>query len=467
MSEADPGRCPGPGVPELFAADSRPVPPAVAADSWHDLGDAPLAAHRYTSRDFFEAEKKLMWPNVWQMAARDEELPEPGDFVVYDNVGRSYILVRQPDMSVKAFYNVCLHRGRQLRTESGHAEELECPFHGFTWSLDGDLSRIPCRWDFRHLDDRDLSLPQLRVDHCAGYIFVTESQTQIPLDEFLGPLPDLFNRWRIEECSTFVWVGKVIDANWKVCAEAFMEAWHSVTTHPQILPFTGDANTRYSLWGDNISLALTPFGVLSPHLEGKGMTEESVLQAMGIETGRSSGSAGIVLGDGDTARAALAQKNRTAYVDELGYDSTDVSDTEVLDAYTYNVFPNLSPWGGFSPNIVYRWRPWPDQDSTLMEVRLLARPPKGAPKPASVEMRFLTADEPWSTVKEWGGLGAVFDQDMANLPFVQKGLHASVNDRVELGHYQESRIRQLHQTLDKYLSGGLPPPPGSAPTSKG
>ena len=456
MSDSDPVRCPGPGVAELFAADRCAVPAGIVADSWRDLGDAPLAAHRYTSREYFEAENRLMWRNVWQMAARDEELPEPGDLVTYDNAGRSYLLIRQPDGSVRAFHNVCLHRGRKLRTESGHAAELQCPFHGFTWTLQGDLDRIPCRWDFAHLDQQDMRLPQLRVGHFKGFIFVTESETQVPLEEYLGPLPKMFERWPVEECSTALWVGKVIKANWKVCAEAFMEAWHSVTTHPQILPFTGDANTRYSLWGDNVSLALTPFGVLSPHLDGKGLGEDAVLQAMGLESGRSAGSGGITLGAGQTARSALAAKNRSLYVDALGYDSSDITDSEVLDAYTYNVFPNLSPWGGFGPNIVYRWRPWPDQDSTLMEVRLLARPAKGQPKPAAAEMRLLGKDEPWTTVTEWGQLGAVFEQDMANLPFVQEGLHASPNDRVELGHYQESRIRQLHATLDKYLSGELP-----------
>ena len=455
MSEADPARCPGPGVAALLAQEVRPVPSGIAEDSWRDLGDAAIAADRYTSAAFFAAEKERMWPKVWQMAARDDELPEPGDFVVYDNVGRSYLVIRQDDGSVRAFHNVCLHRGRKLRTESGAAAELECPFHGFTWGLDGGLKRVPCAWDFAHLADRDLRLPELRVGHFSGYIFVTENVDAPSLDDYLAPLPGIFARWRQEECYTSVWVAKVIKANWKVCAEAFMEAWHSVTTHPQILPFTGDANTRYSLWGDHANLALTPFGVLSPHLDGKGLGEDAILAAMGLDTGRSSGSAGITLAEGQTARHALAAKNRQLYLDDLGYASSEVTDSELLDAYTYNVFPNVSPWGGFSPNICYRWRPWPDQNATLMEVRLLARTPKGQPRPRACEMQMLSEDEPWSTVTSWGGLGAVFDQDMDNLPYVQEGLHASPNNRVELGHYQESRIRQFHVTLDKYLDGGL------------
>ena len=456
MSEADPQpRCPSPGVAELLATETRPLPPGVFEDSWRDLGTASIAADRYTSRAFFEAEKAKMWPKVWQMAARDDELPDPGDLVVYENVGRSYVVIRQDDGSVRAFHNVCLHRGRKLRTDSGAATELECPFHGFTWSLNGALKKVPCAWDFSHLANRDMNLPELRVGSFAGFIFVTENPDAVPLKEYLAPLPDIFERWRLEECTTGVWVGKVIKANWKVCAEAFMEAWHSVVTHPQILPFTGDANTRYSLWGDHANLALTPFGVLSPHLEGQGLGEDAVLEAMSLNSGRNSGSVGITLAKGQTARHALAAVSRARNLDDLGYDSNDATDSEMLDAFTYNVFPNLSPWGGFAPNIVYRWRPWPDENTTLMEVRLLSRPAKGEPKPRAVEMTLLSEDEPWSSFTGWGALGAIFDQDMANLPYVQDGLHASPNNRVELGNYQESRIRQFHQTLDKYLSGEL------------
>ncbi len=456
MSEADPQRCPGPGVAELLEAETRPVPAGIAEDSWRDLGTASIAADRYTSADFFAAEKARMWPNVWQMAAREEELPDPGDLVVYENVGRSYVLIRQADGGIRAFHNVCLHRGRKLRTDSGSATELECPFHGFTWALDGALKHVPCAWDFAHLADKDMTLPELRVGRWAGFVFVTESDAAPPLDAYLDPLPRIFERWRLEECSTGIWVGKVVKANWKVCAEAFMEAWHSVVTHPQILPFTGDANTRYSVWGDHANLALTPFGVLSPHLEGKGLGQDAIIEAMGLGSGRNRVEPGITLAEGQTARSALAAGNRKKHLDDLGYDSSDATDSELLDAYTYNVFPNLSPWGGFSPNIVYRWRPWPDQHATLMEVRILSRPAKGKPKPRAAEMTFLGEDETWSSFKDWGNLGAIFDQDMTNLPYVQEGLVASPNNRVELGNYQESRIRHFHQTLDKYLAGQLP-----------
>lgn len=444
-------QCPGDTVLDIWARDNPPVPEIYKEDSFTDLGPTHVAASRYTSAEFFEAERMKMWPRVWQMAARDEEFPEPGDLVVYDNLGKSVILVRQPDLSVKAFWNVCLHRGRRLRTESGTANDLQCPFHGFTWNNDGSLKQIPCRWDFGHLSDEAMKLPEVRTDRFAGYWFVNWDGTAPPLEQYLAPLPVHFARWGQERNFTAVWVGKVIKANWKAVAEAFMEAWHSIVTHPQILPFTGDANTRYSTWGDHVNLALTPFGVPSPHLGA--IPEMDIIDAFAGGAGRNNEEAApIVLAPGQTARQALGARNR-AVLAALGYqaEAAAAADAEMLDAWTYNVFPNLSPWGGFMSNISYRWRPWPDQHSTLMEVRVLAKAPKEGPVPRAAEMLFLGEDEPWGSVTAWGRLGAVYDQDMANLPHVQEGLISSPNDRVELGHYQEARIRHFHATMDKYL----------------
>lgn len=456
MADRDPAllvpRCPGEGVPEIWARDVPPVPDIYRAESFTDQGTAPLSASRYTSDAFFAAERERMWPRVWQMAARDEEFPDPGDTVVYDNLGKSVLLVRQADGGVKAFWNVCLHRGRKLRTDSGPAAELQCPFHGFTWANDGALKHIPCRWDFEHLTDEAMRLPEVRCARWAGYWFVNWDGAAPPLEDYLAPLPAHFARWGQERNFTAVWVGKVIRANWKVVAEAFMEAWHSIVTHPQILPFTGDANSRYSLWGDHVNLALTPFGVPSPHL-GQ-ISEEAILDAFAGGAGRNNEEAApIELAPGQTARAALGARNRAALA-ALGYvaEAASASDAELLDAWTYNVFPNLSPWGGFMSNISYRWRPWPDQHATLMEVRVLAKAPRDEPVPRAAEMIFLNEDEPWSSVTAWGRLGGVYDQDMANLPFVQQGLMSSPNDRVELGRYQEARIRHFHATLDSYLA---------------
>ena len=447
-------RCPGPSWDDYAEADSRPVPDFLRPHSQPVLDTAPLDAARYTDPAYFQREKEKMWPYVWQFAARDEEMPDPGDYVVYENVGKSYLLVRQEDGSVRAFYNVCLHRGRKLRQDDGYAESFECPFHGFTWNTDGTLKSIPCAWDFEHLKAQEMSLPQAEVALWQGYIFVRDERGGPTIEEYLAPLPEHFMRWRNDECVTSIWVSKVVKANWKVAMEAFMEAFHTVVTHPQLLPFAGDANTKYSLWGDNVNLALTPFCVTSPHLADKDLGQQWVIDQMLKHNGRSA-AAGmkIDIPEGGTARRALAEANRERLGKEAGRDFGDVSDAEMVDAFTYNVFPNFAPWGGFPPNVVYRWRPWPDQDHTLMELRRLTRLPPGAERPRAVPMRMLGEDEKWSSVAELGPLGSVLDQDWDNLPYVQEGLKSTANGQVQLANYQESRIRQFARTLDKYLAG--------------
>lgn len=446
-------RCPGPSWEDYAAADTHPVPEFLLEDHYRYLGSEPLDASRYTSAEFFQRELEKLWPNVWQFAAREEEIPEPGDVAVYENAGRSYLLARQPDGSVRAFHNVCLHRGRKIRDTGGTLSQFRCPFHGFTWKLDGTLKEIPCRWDFPHLKDEQMSLPEAEVALWQGYIFVRENRGGPSIEEYLQPLPIHHARWRHDECVTSVWAGKVVRANWKAASEAFMEAWHSLTTHRQILNFTGDANTKYNIYGDHVNLALTPFAVPSPHLGEHRLDESGVLEQMLKYNGRSAATdLKIEVQAGQTARQALAETNRRRFGEAAKRDFSAMSDVEMVDALTYNVFPNFAPWGGFPPNTLFRWRPWPDQHHTLMEVRRLTRVPAGEKKPRSAPMRLLGPDEPWASVQEMAVLGSVIDQDFDNLPKVQEGLIASKSGKVQLGNYQEIRIRHFHHTLDKYLA---------------
>ena len=462
MAEIDPTRrrtrSPGISWEQLIEIDGRPAPEFLKAESYTYLGSEPLDAARYTSEAFAQAERERLWPNVWQFAARDEDMPEPGDFVVYENAGRSYLISRQEDGSVRAFHNVCLHRGRKLRTEAGTADQFQCPFHGFTWNKDGSFAQMPCQWDFGHLKPEAMTLPEAETGRWGGYIFVRENPGGPSLEEFLAPLPEHFKRWRHEECTTAIWVAKVIPANWKVTMEAFMEAWHTVVTHPQLLPFTGDSNAAYWTWGDNVNVNLVPFGVMSPHVDPHGKTEQWIVDEFIKFNGRSAENydAGadkfaVTVDAGQTARLALGQAMREGYTRETGYDHSDATDAELLDGLVYNVFPNFAPWGGYMPNIVYRFRPV-DVDHCLMEVRVLSRVKKGEPIPRGAEMQLLGPDEKWTACTDIGVLGDVFEQDMANLPYVQDGLKCSKNGKIQLGDYQEIRIRQFQQTLDKYLA---------------
>ncbi len=443
-------RCPGPSTRDIIIADGQDVPPALIAEAYAFAGDADIDYDRYTSPDFMAREFTHLWARTWQWAAREEHIPDAGDYITYDIGPWSILIVRGDDMEIRAYRNACLHRGTQLKRSdtSGNAVELRCPFHGWRWSLEGELSHLPCRWDFPHVKDEEFSLPQVRMETWGGFVFINLDPDARPLKEQLGPLAEHFSgRWDLADRRIALHLQKELPTNWKAAQEAFLEAYHVYETHSQALPTAGDANAQYDIFSDHVTRFVHVIGKPSPHFTGE-QTEQELFDKLRVGGG--------TLPEGRTARSYAAEMLRKQMSADLGVALDQYSDSEMLDAFTYNIFPNLSPWGGFVPNIVYRWRPWPDQNATLMEVRLLGRKPKDGAMPEAAEMRFLTPEEPWATVTEWGALGEVFDQDMENLPYVQEGLIASANNRVELGRYQEGRIRQFHQTMDKYLAGQLP-----------
>jgi hypothetical protein len=144
----------------------------------------------------------------------------------------------------------------------------------------------------------------------------------------------------------------------------------------------------------------------------------------------------------------MAAKVKASMTDKIAQATL----AELEDAILYSVFPNTQIWAGFGSNIVYRVIPDGDnQESCLFDVMILGRYAEGAETPAAAKLTRLADDAPFSDAPEIGALGAVFDQDMRNLPYMMKGLKASKKGKVSLASYQESRIRHHHITLDKYL----------------
>lgn len=446
---------PGPSVQDILDRDTRPVPPALREERFQDLGSEDVPVERYTDRAFFDLEMARMWPRVWQMACREEEIPAVGDHVLYEIGDWSWIVMRTAPETVRAYANACLHRGRALRLTGGHVDRLRCPFHGFTWSLDGTIRDVPCRWDFPHLRDEHLRLPEAAVDTWGGFVFLRMSEDGPSLADYLGALPAHFEAWDLASRWKAAHVGQVVDVNWKACAEAFLESFHVKATHPQIMTTTADINTQYDVDSREnpfVNRMITPFGVPSPWL-GE-VAEERILAEFTGSQGE-----GAELPPGATARQVLAEKSREIFGRMSGRDFSGTSDAEMLDAIQYFVFPNFFPWGGASQNIVYRFRPEKDDPGrTFMEVMLLLPAPREGERPAPAKLRMLEPGQKWTDAPELGPLGAVFNQDMANLPWLQKGMRALRGRRgLKLARYQESRIRQLHHTLMRFVEGDLGP----------
>ncbi|MEK9824353.1 MAG: Rieske (2Fe-2S) protein, partial [Gammaproteobacteria bacterium] len=175
FKELDPDtmtRSPGLTYQDLLDQDTHAVPDVLRLESPRDVGLNEFSKERYTTRDYHEKEVENLWMKVWQFACREEEIPEPGDHLRYDIAGRSFLIVRQLDGSIKTYPNACLHRGRMLKEFDGHASELRCAFHGFAWQLDGCLKDVPARWDFPQVQDEEFSLPEIPTDTWAGFVFI-------------------------------------------------------------------------------------------------------------------------------------------------------------------------------------------------------------------------------------------------------------------------------------------------------
>ena len=381
------------------------------------------------------------------MACREEEIPEVGDYQVYDIVGLSFLVVRSGQSEIKAFYNACLHRGRQLRQVAGRESDLRCPFHGWCWNLDGTLKQITCGWDFPEVRPDEYSLPEVQVATWGGFVFLNPDPDAEPFADFIGDLSSHFDRWPLEERFKSAHVAKIMNCNWKVTQEAFMEAYHVVATHPQILPGIADSNSQYDIFG-NFSRAITPNGTPSPHLAWEA-TEQDKLDAM-VDRNLDEEPT-LVVPDGKTAREVAAAGRREPMRLVIGDAVDELSDSEMNDSFYYTLFPNFHPWGAYNM-IVYRFRPYgTDHRRSIMECMYLA-PFPGDERPPPAPIHWLSAEDDWTEAPELGFLARVFNQDTFNLAKVQVGLEASAADHVPLGSYQESKIRHFHRMLDQWLT---------------
>ena len=277
---APPGR-PGPSVQEVLANDVNPPPPALRGESpatW--LGSEDVSRERYFSREWHEREVEKVWRKAWQMACRVEEIPHVGNHIVYDIVHDSLIVVRTAPDEIRAYVNSCLHRGTLLRKEGGTVAKFRCPFHGFTWDLDGKLVSIPAEWDFGHVDKAKMCLPEARVGTWGGFVFVNFDPDCEPLETYLENLPEHFAGFGLEDRYLAAHVAKVMPCNWKLGMEAFIESYHVPAAHPQVMAYYGDTNTQYDVWPGvrHVNRMISMQGLPSPSM--RGVTPEVTIEHM-------------------------------------------------------------------------------------------------------------------------------------------------------------------------------------------
>ena len=190
------GAVPAISYQKLLDQDSRPVPDHLRIDTAVFLGDHDIPVDRYIDPKFHELEKEKIWKKVWQVALREERIPNVGDADVYEINDISIILVRVAPDTIKGYYNACLHMGRSLVERPCNVSEIRCPYHGFTWHTDGKLKRIHSMWDFPQIDVRKFNLPEVKVARWGGFIFINMDPHCESLDAYLGDLNKHFEKYR-------------------------------------------------------------------------------------------------------------------------------------------------------------------------------------------------------------------------------------------------------------------------------
>jgi phenylpropionate dioxygenase-like ring-hydroxylating dioxygenase large terminal subunit len=447
-------RCSAPSVQEIIRGDALPAPPVIAHERYQYLGSEDIDFARYYAPEIFEQEIEKIWKKSWQWVCREEHIPAAGDYYVYEVAHLSFLIVRDESGAIKGYYNSCMHRGTKLRANegAGSARELRCPYHGWTWNLSGELQRVPCAWDFPHVATEKFKLEQVQVETWGGFVFINPSQTAMSLREFLGVLPEHFKNWDLGKRYVELHMSKQLPCNWKTAQEAFLEAYHVLETHPQLLQGVGDANVQYDIYGDHVSRFLSALGVNSPHL-AEPLSEQELLSKM-LVGDRS------VLGDdmtvkpGETARVVMARYLRKVLAEKYGTSLARFSDSEMIDTIEYTIFPNMFLFPGLSLPMVYRFRPLGlDPNKTLFEILFLRPIPDSGERPAPAEVFAVGEDESYSKVPGFDpAFGHVYDQDTNNLRSAQQGFRAAKKRGATLGNYQEVRIRHFQRTVDKYLN---------------
>lgn len=412
-----------------------------------------IPASRYTSTAFAALENERLWPRVWQLACSLDHVANPGDFHEFRIGPISVLLVRGADGELRAFQNACRHRGSALCEGSGAGlTELRCPFHRWTYDLDGRLREVPSRREFGTLEtDADNSgLLPVRVDTWGPLVFVNLAADAEPLEAFLGRVPGDAMWARVGEFRCTAAVTIPAPCNWKTLIDGFSETYHVQGIHREMLPMCDDVNGPQ--WVSDLhGKLLQSYGLSSPRLRDRPDDQqvwESFVEVMGVRVGnveqRNAGPAPEVA-PGGTIRGAIATVVRTRGV-AAGHDwFSALQDGELLDMSQYNLFPNVTVLVFADMMQLVRARPGATPDDAYMDAYSFERvaPAEGRPRSKPFDLELSPEGEL--------PLGLVLNQDFANFARSQRGLHQPGLTELHVSPTEECRIVNLHQNLEDYL----------------
>jgi phenylpropionate dioxygenase-like ring-hydroxylating dioxygenase large terminal subunit len=415
---------------------------------------------RYTAPGFADLEAERLWPRVWQIACREEEVAAARSFVEYSIGDETIAIVRDDDGELHAFHNACLHRGRRVVEDCGTVSDgaIRCSYHGWCYGLDGRVIDIPDRDDFEPLPS-DLTMKPVRVDTWGGFVFVNLDEGAESLADFLGPLPALLAPYHLDEMRLRARLSTIIDANWKAVVDAFNEGYHVQGLHPQILPWTDDVSIAYEQLGKHAHYGRLPGARRelrpSPRLELDDYDEGEILAGLvaglgGAFLAEERAAVDDLRASGPPPGATLLsayQERRRALLEARGFDTSGLPPELMTSADDVYWFPNVV--GPIYP-----------ASALLFRVRPLGRDPNRSTKDTWVlEWRAQGDEKPTPSVKffaDWRdrNWGEITEQDYNNLANVQRGMRSSGWKGARLNPRQEGNILHMHRVIDAYLNEG-------------
>ncbi|KAA0107724.1 SRPBCC family protein [Mycolicibacterium sp. P1-5] len=404
-----------------------------------------VPAARYHSPDFARLEEQDMWPRVWQVACTVDHVAEPGDYFEYRCGPYSVLIVRDDNGLLRAFQNVCRHRGNSLCTGAGSAlSELRCGYHGWTWDLAGALKRVPNRKGFGELHLDDFPLIPASVDVWERLVFVNLDAHAMSLLDYLEAMPADIAWNRLTDFRCYATMTIEVDANWKTIADGYSETYHIQTLHPELHRCMDDVYAPQQIWG-HTGKSEQYYGVPSPHLK-EPICDDDVWDAyvstqgalMGVEEG-------TPFPGGDSVPDVIASRTRE-FAAGRGVDLDWATTDQMMLLHQYNVFPNMTLLTNVDHLTVMTSHPGADPEHGELVMYLWTRMAPDAPRTTPIDVRMTAAE---------AHPGLVLTQDISVLGSLQRGLRQPGFTHLTLSN-EERRVINLHRNLERYLD--LPAP---------
>ncbi len=447
-------------------ATSNPTPLRRSKFPASDVRDDFIPKEAYFSREFAELEAKHMWPKVWQVACRLEEIPEVGNYVTYEILNESIIVVRAEEDTIKAYHNVCPHRGTRLVKGTGRAQQIVCRFHGWKFDRHGKNIQVVDRDDWGGcLSEDDLHLQEVQVDFWGGFVFINLDPDCEPLLDYLSPVAERVEKYEFDKMRFHWYKTTKVPANWKLVLEFFNEFYHVQQAHPQLLSFTDDYSHSEGL-GKHGRVWFKAEGAIpfkrSPRLRPKEQPDYRQYILEFVERYSNELSGAMVTPN----RYNAAQRLRTEVpadaepgevvnkwfqfqmeaiaADGSGWPEELTPEYMEASGLDWHIFPNSVFLHGMVDCVLwYRTRPdIDDPESCILDVWSLRRYGEGQAPPLQREYYEKWEDGEW---------GMIFEQDFVTIPEVQRGMRSQAFQGSRPNPVQERVISNFHRILREYF----------------